>query len=415
MAEINDHSARGHALWSASSTERNWNCPGALALTKDAPETTSEAADWGTCAHEIAEACLREGVDAETFLGRVLRGKKYEFEVDEEMADTAQVFVDYVRGIASPDWPPVPETYFSLADLQPPFDAGGTADAIVYLPEERRLEVVDLKGGRGVVVEVEGNPQLRTYALGAMLARRDLRVEKVTSTIVQPRAPHKDGRTRSETYHIADLLEWTGDLLAAMRRSKEALDNRGSVAEAAWAETYLKPGNHCKFCPAAATCPALEKRALDLAGVWFDDLDQPRLANTPSELSPEHAARVLDAADLISDWINAVRAFWHEQAESGVEIPGYVLVPKQGREKWKEGVEEKVVSIAREIGLDETAFINPGKLKTPKQIRKAAGKHAERFGDLSVVPDAGTNLVRADKTSRAPVAPAAHKFLDILD
>jgi hypothetical protein len=89
------------------------------------------------------------------------------------------------------------------------------------------LEVVDLKGGRGVVVEVKGNPQLRTYALGAMLANPGIDVSHVQVTIVQPRAPHKDGRIRSERFHVADLVEWTAELMAAMASRSLGADSAG--------------------------------------------------------------------------------------------------------------------------------------------------------------------------------------------
>lgn len=411
---------KAHATWSASATDRNWQCPGALALTKDLPERTSEPADWGTCCHEIAEKCLTRNVDADSFIGQTLKGKKFSFEVDEEMAETAQVYVDYVRGRhkeAGKDGLLLVEQKFGLDALKPPFDAGGTADAVIYFPADKLLEVIDLKGGRGVVVEVAGNPQLRTYALGAMLANEGLKVERIAVTIVQPRAPHKDGRTRTETFWVADLVEWTADLLAAMRLSKGALDAfEGQGASVEWARDNLKTGPHCKFCPAAGFCPALEQKALDDAGVWFDDLDKPRLANSPDTLSPERAAQLLDAADLISDWINAVRAYWHEQAELGVEIPGYVLVPKQGREKWNDGVESQVIAAAQKAGLEEAKYLNPAKLKTPKQVRKALGKKHEWLVEgLSNTPDAGTNLVSAEKTNRQPIAPKAHQFLDIME
>lgn len=408
-----------HATWSASATARNWGCPGALALTKDAPDSTSEPADWGTCCHHIAEQCLTRNIDADSFIGQTLTGKKFSFEVDEEMAETAQVYIDYVRARlerAGEAGTLLVEQRFRLDELNPPFDAGGTADAVIYHPKDRHLEVVDLKGGRGVVVEVAGNPQLRTYALGAMLANRKRRVDTITVTIVQPRAPHKDGRSRSETFHVADLVEWSADLLAAMRRSKGALDAYGVQGlTPEWVRDNLKPGDYCRFCP-AGFCPALEQKALDDAGVWFDDLGQPRLSNTPDTLSPERAAQLLDAADLISHWINAVRAYWHEQAESGVAIPGYVLVPKTGREKWNDGAEDKVLNLAVKLGLDDAKYLNPARLKTPKQVRKALGKeHEAEIEGLSSTPEAGSNLVRADKTTRQPVAPKAHQFLDILD
>lgn len=426
------HAARDHATWSASATDRNWQCSGALAITRDLPESTNEAADWGTCAHEIAEICLREGRQADEFIGTVRRGKKYEFEVDDEMAETAQVFVDYCRKQAidstakgvNPASILQVEQHFTLDSLEPPFDAGGTADAVIYCAEQRLLEVVDLKGGRGVIVEVKGNPQLRTYALGAMLANPGLKVARIKVTIVQPRAGHKDGRIRSETFDVADLIEWTTELVAAMHRSVEAAqalqDAQASGNMAGWYSQYLTAGDHCKFCKAAAFCPALEQKALDAAGVWFDDFDQPRLSNTPDMLSPERAAQLLDAADMISDWINAVRAYWHEQAETGVEIPNYVLVPKQGREKWNDGVDAKAAKIAESAGVPTAKIYNDPKLRTPKQVRaelaklKATEAIAEISG-LSSAPSNGTNLVRADKTTRQAVAPAVHQHFDILD
>ena len=225
-----DHATRDHSQWSASATERNWACPGALALTDGLPETTNEAADWGTCCHQIAERCLTDGVQAAEFLGTTEKGKKHEFEVDEEMAETAQVYVDYCRKriaqykaeTGRDDARFWVEQRFSLADLNPPFDAGGTGDFVIYFPAWKLEEIVDLKGGRGVVVAAKGNAQLRTYALGAILANKGLDVQKVTVTIVQPRAAHKDGRIRSETFHVVDLLEWTADMMAAMKRSREA-------------------------------------------------------------------------------------------------------------------------------------------------------------------------------------------------
>lgn len=397
-------------------------CSGALALTMDLPERTNEAADWGTACHQIAEKCLRSKRDAADFIGTTEKGKKHSFEVDEEMAETAQVYVDYVLGEFSlqPGRELSIEQRFSLETLNPPFEAGGTADAVVYKPDEKLLEVIDLKGGRGHVVEAIGNPQLRTYALGAMLANKGLAVDTVKVTIVQPRAPHKSGRIRSESFHVIDLVEWTQELMEAMKRSKAASIEKHYNHTAQWAGKWLKAGAHCKFCKAAGFCPALQQKTYDAANVWFDDLDKPRLSNSPDAMSPEAIAQALHAADMIGDWINAVRAYAHAQAESGVEIPGFILVAKEGRETWIDDGGDKAAAVAKKAGLDEAKIFNPGKVRTPKQIRDALTKAglkaavAELDG-LSGKSDKGTNLVAADKTTRQAVAPAAHKHFDILD
>lgn len=427
---MSSHSDREHATWSASATERNWNCPGALALTMDLPDDTSLAADWGTCCHQIAEACLRDGREAAEWIGQIVKGKKHSFECDDEMAETTQAYVNFVRerfGRCNPDDSADPslwgslaiEQRFSLASLKPPFDAGGTADAVIHDPVVRSIDVVDLKSGRGVAVDATENKQLRTYALGAMLANPGLKVDTITVTIVQRRAPHPAGRIRSETFHVADLVEWTGDLLAAMERSKYALGAykdvnhpAGGQSLAVWGSQFLKPGSWCDktFCKARGFCPALQQAAYDEAGVWFDDLDQPRLANAPGAMSPEALAQALDAADMIEGWVNAVRAYAHTQAEMGVTIPAYMLVERIGRRRWKDeaGAEAKLKALVDEPYTK--------KLVSPAQAEKLLGKkRAGEIADLIEKPVTGSNLVRADKTTRPAIPPAVEKHFDVLD
>ena len=411
------HGDRDHSRWSASATARNWACPGALAMAErvTAPERESDAAAWGTACHQLAERCLRDGVEASIFIDEIEHTKEHEIEVDEEMAETAQVFVDYVRAASTGGKPLWLEERFSLDDLDPPFEAGGTCDAVIYHPADKTLEVVDLKGGRGVVVEVKGNPQLRTYALGAMLAHSDMKVRSVKVTIIQPRAPHKDGRIRSETFHVADLAEWTTDLVDAMRRAQEAMQKRAEMADGPWSNAYLQAGDHCKFCRAAAICPALEKKAFDAAGVWFDDIDQPRLANTPDSLSPEELAVRLDAADMISEWIGAIRAYAHSLAEGGTEIPNYQLVEKIGRRAWATDDEAKIAADLHKVaGLDDDRIYNR-KLKSPAQIEKLGKEVKKKIENMWHAPVKGTNLVRADKTTRPAAKSAPEKFFDVLN
>lgn len=419
---IQPHSDRDHATWSASASSRNFACPGSLALTAHLPDTTSEAADWGTCAHQISERCLRDGGDADRFIGATEKGKKYSFEVDEEMAETAQMYVDYVRSLAFAEqrishpngsWATIREKRqvwieqrFSLDALNTPLEAGGTGDAVIYLPAERRLEIVDLKGGRGVVVAAKGNPQLRTYALGAVLANKGLDVEQVTVTIVQPRASHPDGRIRSETFHVIDLMEWASDMMVAMYRAKDAIDAKATMPESAWAATYLSPGDHCRdtFCKAQGTCPALRQAALDAVGVHFSPVDDtPGIANSPDSGSPEERTARLDMLDMIEGWVKEVRAHEHRMAEMGQPAPGYGLVEKTGREKWKDGAEDVVRAVAIEAQLPQDKYLNPGKLRTPKQVREALKKakaDVSALAGLSDTPTGGTNLVRLDVTTR---------------
>lgn len=423
-----DHGIRDHATWSASATARNWQCPGALSLAQFAPpDKESIHAARGTACHQISEKCLRTGVDALAFLGTIEKTKEHDIEIDEELVNSAQEYVDYVRskqgnarytGYENVLWI---EERFSLADLQPPFDAGGTGDAIIFDPNTRHLEIIDLKNGMGVV-DAKENPQLRTYALGALLAHQDLDVETVTVTIVQPRAPHKDGRIRSETFHVADLVAWTADLMRAMGRSKAAMDafelaKNNSVLMDEWVDTWLRPGK-CTFCPAEGTCPKLRKEAMAVAAIYFEpDTGEAKIGNLPTEMSPEKIAETLDLLPMMEGWANAVRALAHNQAENGVKLPTpdgneYVLVDKIGHRKWKADDATVVSVLANDIALSPDEIYDR-KVRSVAALEKVLGaKRKHLIEPLWEKPVTGTNLVRSDKTTRPPAKSKVENFFE---
>lgn len=411
-----DHGARDHATWSASATARNWHCSGALALSRAAPpQKESIHAATGTAVHQIAERCLRTGADPAAFLDTLEKTKEREIEIGEDEVNSADEYVRFVRSLVANGGQLQIEQKFSLADLQPPFDAGGTGDAVLFFGGARLLQVVDLKNGMGIV-DVAENKQLRTYALGAMLANPGLAVDTITVTVVQPRAPHKDGRIRSETFSVAELIEWTAELLAKMHLSKQACDeydaiNGNSVLFDEWAAKWLTPGK-CQFCPAEGFCPAIRKQALDAAGVWLDELEQPRLSNAPGEMSPEKLGQTLDMLEMIENWIKAVRAHAHTMAEHGTSIPGYQLVEKIGNRAWA-GDETKVVGdLKTVVGLTDDE-IYERKLRSVAQIEKVLGaKRKDKISNMWSRPVKGTNLASTAKSTRPAAKSKAEQFLE---
>jgi len=409
-----DHGTREHAQWSASATARNVQCPGALTLARFAPpQKESIHAARGTAAHQAAEKCLRTGCAPSDLLGGIEATKEHSIVLDEELIASAEAYVDYVRERGGDLQI---EQRFSLDSLRPPFEAGGTADAVIYHAATRTLQVVDLKNGQGIV-DVKGNPQLRTYGLGALLANPKLKVETVTVTIVQPRAPHKDGRIRSETFHVTDLIDWTADLLDSMHRAKQAMDAYDAAAGNSvllddWAEQWLKPGK-CTFCPVEGQCPALRKQALAVANLWVDDAGAPRIGNIPGEMSPETLGATLDMLPMLEDWVKAVRAYAHSLAEGGVEIPGYQLVEKIGNRAFIEGQIGELIADLRDAGIALDDMYSEPKLKSPAQMEKLLGaKRKALLNPYVHRPVNGTNLVSTAKTSRPAAAPAATAFLE---
>ena len=421
------HAQRDHAVWSASATAANWTCPGRMSMVTLAPEDEESIhAARGTACHEIAERALRFETQCEDYLGETIKTKKFEIEIDEELVESAQMYVDYVNGIeVDANGAILYEERFTLAELHPPFDAGGTCDAIAVNYAKGILEVVDLKNGRGVV-EVNENKQLRTYALLAFLNLNSNiieTVETVKSTIVQPRAYHKDGRLRSETFHVSELVEWTHDLMEAMRRSKEASDafeeiNGSRTKFDEWAKQYLVTGA-CKFCPAYAMCPANKVEALsvapDIAKQWFEDPTletPPMLKNDVDLLSPEELAHILNGLDNLEDWIAAVRSHAHTLAERGTQIPGYQLAEKIGNRKWNAEEEQIVTDLKTRLGLNDEQIYQK-KLKSIAQIEMVIGaKRKGEIENLQVRPVTGTNLVSEKKSSRPSVKSMTGTFFE---
>ena len=425
---MNPHSDRYHAVWSASSTAANWTCAGRMAMVSIAPDQKpSIYAAEGTAAHEVAEKALRGDKDCSKFLGDVYTIDGFDVEITEEIANSAQMYVDYVAAQNDPASGCLLflEERHSLAQLDPPFDAGGTCDATIIKPKLREIEVIDLKNGKGLV-EVNGNKQTRTYALLALLnAPKELvnQVDLIKVTIVQPRASHKNGRIRSETFHIAELIEWTAELMKAMNRSKLALDefsliNGSRILFDEWAQSTLVPGN-CTFCPGEGICPARRKKALsvapEIAKTWFEDTTLetvPMIANTVPALSPEELAHILDGLDMLEEWAKAVRATAHSLAEAGTTIPGYKLVEKIGNRKWAAEDEKIIFDLTSKIKLSEEQIFSK-KLLSPAQIEKIIGaKRKDEISNMYHKPVTGTNLVSETKSTRPATKAKTESFFE---
>lgn len=425
------HHTRAHAVWSASATARNSVCAGAIAMSSLCEDVEREAAAWGSSCHQLSERLLRSddpNRDASLLIGTTEKSGKFEFTVDEDMANCAQVYVDYCHervNIYYEYCSQMPTAYIehplSLSPLSPPLEAGGTGDFVIWFPKWKLLEIVDLKGGRGVTVDVKGNPQGRTYAIGAILSLPDIHPERVRVTIVQPRVG--DGKPKSDEFHVSELFDWTHDLLKLMQRAKDALDEfvkmeANSILFDEWTERWLTPGQ-CMFCSAKPICPALRKQALaampELARKWHEDTTletAPALSNLARLGSPEELAHDLDGFDELEAWIKSRRAYAHSLAEQGATIPNYGLVDKIGNRIWiiKQNMDEQLVKC---LGLTKDQVLEAPTLKSVAQIEKSLGKRKAELlkleGTLWEKPVKGTNLVRLDKTSRPAAKTVAER------
>lgn len=346
-----------HAKLSPSSAHRWTVCTAAPSMEEGIPEPPlpSYTID-GINAHNLAEWIL-SGNDEEGYEGPEV--------VDREKLD---VYLNFVEGLKAAYDEVYIETKVDLTKWIP--EGFGTADCIGVDRTEKVLHVADLKYGMGYV-EVEDNPQLKSYGLGA-LEEFYPDAEIVALTIVLPRVG-ADGIIAHWEIRADDLRAW----------GEEELKPRAAEAFAG-EDVTLAPGpSVCQWCKAQNVCEARAKEQLTSAKEAFGGG-----GFNPDEhkLTPEQVAKIVERGKEYRDWFAKIEEGAYEALERGEEIPGFKLV--QGKTKRSWGVpEETVFANLAKAKLDPEAYIAPGKLRSVAQVEKRVGKKvfSEEFTELVAV------------------------------
>lgn len=380
--KIENHSGRDHALLSASGAHRWMNCtPSAKLEAEFGERTTSEYAQEGTLAHELAELYLSKDatfdIDRREFeirLEQIMSSDLF----NDEMLDMVPVYTDYcieqfneAKADNSLSVMEI-EQRLDLTDFIP--DGFGTADCVIL--NDNLMEIIDLKYGRGVAVSAEQNSQLMLYALGA-LRKYDAfyDISEVRMTIVQPRL----GNISSWQISVKELYEWADKEL----KPKAELAIKG--------EGELAPGDWCKFCSIKNRCRKLHDQQMEIAKYDF---------KLPPLLSDEEVADIALRASKFTDWINSVHEYAQSQAvNNGKKWPGLKLVEGQSRRKWAD--EDKAAFIIKNAAKLTDEDIYNMKLKSITEIEKMVGKKA--FSDIAkiaVVKPAGKPVLVPESDKR---------------
>lgn len=383
-----------HATLSASASHRWLNCPASIEMAKLFPSRRSPYAAEGTIAHAMAEAEITS--DALAAPAAKLAEAQLFYADNPAMEGSAAEMARYVRDYV--DF--VKETYATakasdssaILLTEQHVDYGeyapggfGTADAVIVANGE--LTIIDLKFGRGVVVDAPNNPQLRLYALGVLDGYRQVYdIDKVTMTIVQPRLTH----ISTETLTADELRAWGETVVkpAAERVASHPMEGHS--------------GDWCRFCPGAGACKTRATECMD-----FVDLADSRELLT---LSSDEIAEIFGGLDRIETWTKAVRNFALSEAICGKTITGYKVVEGKSNRKYID--ETKVAAAATEAGWNE-AMIYERKLLGVSAMERLMGRKefAEVCGALVEKPQGKPTLV-PESDKRPPFSTADFDDVD---
>lgn len=295
---------RAHALLSASGAHRWLHCTPSARLEETIPESTSEYAEEGRLAHDIAELKLRKAF-TEPMGPRKFNSQIKKFQenplYNQEMLTHTDAYLDYVSGIvhgfSSTPYIAV-EKRLDYSAYAP--EGFGTGDCIII--GGNAIHVIDFKYGKGVPVGAVENPQMMLYALGALSEYSILyAIDTVKIAIVQPRL---DSISEYEII-VDDLLYWATHVVM------------GAAEKAFKGEGEFVPGDHCRFCRAKALCRARSD--------FYVALEEHNFL-TPPIISNEEVGQILLRAQELKKWVSDLEEYALAECLAGNEIPGWKAV-----------------------------------------------------------------------------------------
>lgn len=333
-----------------SSAERVLNCPGSVALAAQMPpQEENEAMREGTRRHELVAEILNEKIDSRSV-------------DDEKVLDALDLF--------DMKFDPNNQALYDVEHrVSFPWDASifGTADVIGTLDKNTAF-VMDFKFGDGYQVEAVGNAQLMFYAAAAYESRhwafRDR--DDVELVIIQPPFIRRD------RIGVHDLRQFSADLQRAVKAAREP-------------DAPIVEGDHCRFCPGKALCPAKTGAA------------ERAIVTAVDKIGPHQIGRWMDVAQNLEDWASDVRKLTQKALEAGVPVPGWKLVNKRAQRSW---ADEKAAHAALQALAPDVSFTE---LVSPAQAEKALKAQKIKLPDgLTVAVSSGLTI--AEEGDARPAA-----------
>ncbi len=344
-----------------STAKRVIACPGSVALVRQMPpKPSSSYADEGTLLHNVIADILLGNLTPETCIGVSYAGVTLDQALFDAKLRPALEALDEID--------PDKEMEFAV-EVRVGFGGRlpgvfGSTDLVGRIRE--RVVIVDWKFGNLPVGVIE-SPQHMFYAAAAMRTPETSwafeGAKEVECVIVQPaHAPHHIKRWVTD---VGRILNFERELFAAVKRAQQP-------------DAPLAAGDHCRWCAAKPICPVMIGAAVRALHTSLHNLDTRQMA------------RYLKDAELLEQWIPALRALAYQTLEEGVAVPGFKLVQKRAIRKWAD--ETTALDALVGLGLPkqelvETSVISPA--KADELLKKAKLSMPE---NLTVSASSGTAL-----------------------
>lgn len=383
------HAERQHALLSASGAHRWLRCTPSARLEETLPDRRTSYSAAGTLGHEMAEAKLRkhfiEPIGPQKFAA-IMRKFRANEHYTPELEKIVDVFVEYCKSVtmqfSSKPYVQI-EQQVDYSHVAP--EGFGTADFIAV--GDDLLFIVDFKSGQGKPVPIQGNEQMRLYALGALKAVAGIfPVQRVRMAIIQPRVydePQEDEIT------VEELERWARE--EVMPKAQLAWEGKGEFVV----------GSHCDFCRAKETCRARIEQFFSAAEL---------MPFKPPIISWDEVGEVLKKAEGIVSWYNDLKELALSHILDGGEIPGWKAVEGRGSRAYADI--DKAFEALKAAGIDE-AILYERKPLTPAQLEKALGK--QQYKELLeetglVIKEPGKPTLATIEDKRPPYSKASIVF-----
>lgn len=368
-----------HAKLSASGSKKWLTCMPSAALEDQFPDEQSEFAEEGTFAHHLGEHRLQKKLKLPLDYKKPELIPGYDKWYTKDLSDHVDIYVniamEHIKAAKAecPDALVLLEQKLDFSRWVP--EGFGTGDVVIVA--DVFIQVIDLKFGKGIVVEAKDNSQMRLYGAGAYNEYNHLYdIDEVRMTICQPRVNNHD----TEVITAAELLAWADEQV------KPRADIAWAHLEGLPAIEYV-PGEHCSsgFCRARFTCRARAEENLKMAQYEFKPADL---------LSVEEVGQILQTAGQLQKWAGEIQDWAREQAEQHhVRIPGWKLV--EGRSNRVIADIDFAVRILNQNGYSDAIIYKPRQLLGISELEKVLGKKefTAVLGDVIAKPQGKPVLV----------------------